>query len=188
MADSFNALQLKVEDVKDMVKRHGELKDWIFRAGSKLRNGLEGFTPSIKEDVAESLEHAEECLRALCDTTELRAEIANAQGLLATAAAYVPPARAPHVEKKAYAVIRAYGLSGRNGVDTYQIRMYADSDPRGKYQEWNRDENTFTKTLTEKEALNGPFPPHAQWTMSAEECKAAGLQAHLAQLKLLSTA
>jgi len=87
-------------------------------------------------------------------------------------------------EEKAYKVIRAYAVLGRHGTDTYQIRKYDDSDPHGKYQEWTN--KRFTKTLTEEEAME-KSPAHAAWTMSEEECKKAGLQARLGELKLLCT-
>ena len=103
---------------------------------------------------------------------------------------------APKIEKKTYKVLCAYGIEGRHGTDTYEIRMYDDSDPRGKYQKWV--DRKFYEKMSEEEA-SAPSPRNAEWTMSeeelktwnaewtlSEEVKALTLHSRLAELKLLS--
>jgi hypothetical protein len=188
MTDDFNTLHQNVESLCWSLRKHEGLHSNIRHAKSLIGTNWHNYTDKKKNEIAESLDEAERCLDALRATADVRAEIAHIRGLLAAASPYVPkPAPAPEVEEKTNKVLRKYGIdSDRWGVVECETRIYDDSDPRGKYQKWEQEK--FVRTMTEEEAVNEPFPRSAKWTMSEEECKKAGLQARLGELKLLCTA
>ena len=187
MDESFTALERQMVHLRTLTDNYSGCVSSVRWTASQVGKGHATFSAKVKKDIEKELAEAAVFVDAMCAVSELRAQIEHAKGLVAAAEPYVhvpKPAPAPKVEEKGYRVIRQYAEYGYHGLDTHQIRMYDDSDPRGKYQHWMGQ--TFIKTLTEEEAL-APSPSHAEWTMSEEECKKAGLHARLGELKLLCT-
>ena len=187
MNKSFIALEQQMVHLQNLTDKYSDCVSSVRWTASQVGKGHATFSAKVKNDIEKELTDATKAVDGMCAVSDLRAEIAYAQGLVAAAEPYVhvpKPAPAPKVEEKGYRVIRAYAEYGPQGLDTHQIRMYDDSDPRGKYQLWIR--RKFEKTLTEAEAME-KSPAYAAWTMSEAECMAAGLRARLGELKLLCT-